>query len=152
MKLIYCSNEIQMTRNNSLLFFLIILSFCTFSVKSQPRSIQNERKNNLIGIASFYSNRFEGRKTASGDVFSQKKMTAACNKLPLGTYVRVVHLGNNKSVLVKINDRLHHKSKRLIDLSQSAAKRLNMLSGGLAKVCLEVITRKEFEQISDSSN
>ncbi len=135
-----------------MLFFLLVFSFGAFSVKAQISPVQSGRQKILTGVASYYSNRFEGRRTASGDVFSQKKMTAACNKLPLGTYVRVIHLGNKKSVLVKINDRLHHKSKRLIDLTQSAAKRLNMMSGGLAKVRLEVITRKEFEQMSTSLN
>src|ERR1700754_1445108 len=60
------------------------------------------------GVASFYHNKFEGRKTANGDIFSQKKLTAACNTLPLNCWVRVTNIRNNRSVVLRITDRMHH--------------------------------------------
>lgn len=96
----------------------------------------------LYGTASYYSNKFIGRKTASGEIFSQEKMTAACNVLPLGTWVKVTNLRNGRSVIVKTNDRLHSNVKRVVDLSHSAAQKLNYLSSGLTKVRVEVIKNK----------
>lgn len=94
------------------------------------------------GIASFYSNKFNGRKTSNGEIFSQQKMTAAHNSLPLGTYVRVTNLKNGKTVVVKINDRLHHRNKRIIDLTRSAAQKLGFIKSGLTRVKLEVLGKK----------
>jgi rare lipoprotein A len=96
----------------------------------------------IYGTASYYSNKFHGRRTASGEIFSQQKLTAACNVLPLGTWIRVTNLTNNRTVLVKVNDRLHHRMKRAIDLSREAAKQLGFIRSGLAKVRVEVLGKK----------
>ncbi len=93
----------------------------------------------LHGIASYYHDKFEGRKMANGRVFSQKKPTAACNILPLNKWVKVTCVRNNRSVIVKITDRMHPKNKRLIDLSLFAAKELKMVGHGLVKVKVEVL-------------
>jgi peptidoglycan lytic transglycosylase len=95
------------------------------------------------GIASFYADKFEGLTTSTGEKFSQKKLTAAHNTLPLGTWIRVTNLRNKKTVIVRVNDRLHHRNTRLVDLSREAARRLGYISNGLAKVKVEVLgTRK----------
>lgn len=91
------------------------------------------------GIASFYANKFNGRKTANGNIYNSKKYTAACNVLPLGIWVKVTNLKNDKSVIVYINDRLHHKNNRLVDLSKAAAEKLGFVSRGLTKVKVEVL-------------
>lgn len=91
------------------------------------------------GTASYYHDKFEGRKTANGEIFSQKGMTCAHNSLPLGTRVRITNLVNKKTVVVRVTDRLHHKNPRLVDLSKSAAKKLDYLSRGLTKVKVEVL-------------
>ena len=96
----------------------------------------------LYGKASFYSPKFEGKKTASGQIFNHKKFTAACNTLPLGTFVKVTNLKNGKTVIVQTNDRLHVKTKRLIDLSLAGAKRLGFVASGLTKVKVEVLGGK----------
>jgi rare lipoprotein A len=93
----------------------------------------------LFGQASFYNDKFNGRKTASGEKFSQKKLTAACNKLPLGTKIKVTNIQNGKSVIVKVNDRLHPKMKRIVDLSKAAAKKIGLTTAGITKVKVEVI-------------
>ena len=100
----------------------------------------------LYGTASFYSNSFHGKKTANGEIYSQKKMTAACNVLPLGTWIRVTNLRNGRSVLVKINDRLHIRMKRVVDLSRSAAEKLNYIKSGLTRVKVEVLGKKKPEE------
>jgi rare lipoprotein A len=96
----------------------------------------------LYGTASFYANKFEGRETANGEIFRQKKMTAACNVLPLGTWVRVTNLHNGLSVIVKINDRLHYRMKRVVDLSKAAARQLHHVDG-LIRVKVEVLGKKK---------
>ncbi len=122
------------------LLLLFILPFNSFAAKNNLDDTADTSKNKtLIGIASFYSNKFNGRKTASGQIFSQKKMTAACNKLPLGTRVKVVNLQNNESVELVINDRLHHKNLRLIDVSLAAAKKLGFYQKGTTKVKVIVL-------------
>ena len=91
------------------------------------------------GLASFYATRFHGRKTANGETYRNELLTAACNILPLNTWIKVTNLINNNSVIVKINDRLHAKNKRLVDLSSSAAHLLGYTAQGLTKVKVEVL-------------
>ncbi len=105
------------------------------------RSKKGKEKTKFHGLASYYGNKFNGRKTASGEIFDQKKMTAACNKLPLGTTIRVTNPKNGKSVVVKINDRLHRKMKRLVDLTTAAAKKLDYIDVGVTEVTVEVIKK-----------
>ena len=96
-----------------------------------------------FGTASFYANKFNGRHTANGEIFNQEKLTAASNTLALNTWVRVTNLHNKKKVVVKINDRMHFRNKRLIDLSHAAAKRLGYTGWGLARVKVEVLGKKQ---------
>lgn len=93
----------------------------------------------LEGIASYYGERFRGRRTHTDDIFDPDKMTAACNQLPLKTWVKVTNLRNHRSVNVWINDRMHPKNKRLIDVSSRAAKELGFYARGLTRVKIEVI-------------
>ena len=126
----------------SIVFFLITVSLTgadtTKTVVPKPKV--------LYGTASFYSNSFNGKKTANGEIYSQKKMTAACNVLPLGTWIRVTNLRNGRSVLVKINDRLHSRMKRVVDLSRTAAEKLNYVRSGLTRVRVEVLGTKKPEE------
>lgn len=114
----------------------------------KPKSaVKKKRKANhakvQYGIASYYSPKFQGRKTANGDIYNHKKFTAAHNGLPLGTWVKVTNQRNGRSVIVKINDRLHYKNTRLVDLSGAAAKKLGFTGQGLTKVKLEVLGKKK---------
>ena len=90
----------------------------------------------LRGIASYYADKFDGRKTSSGEVFRQKKLTAAHKTMAFGTKVKVVNLKNKKEVIVTINDRLPQKSKRSIDLSKKAAETLDFIRSGLTEVLI----------------
>ena len=95
------------------------------------------------GVASFYSNKFNGRATAAGERYDSSKLTAAHNALPFGTWVRVTNLSNKRTVVVRINDRLHHRNKRLVDLSLAAAIRLGYTKKGLTRVKVEVLGKKK---------
>lgn len=89
----------------------------------------------LRGKASFYGAKFNGRKTATGEIFNNKLFTAASNLLPLGSLVMVKRPDTNLCVVVKVNDRMHPKHQsRVIDLSHSAAKYLDMVREGIVKV------------------
>jgi rare lipoprotein A len=91
------------------------------------------------GKASYYSSKFEGRKTASGEIFRQDSLTAAHKNLPFGTKLLIKNLKNDSIVVVKINDRLSYKSSRIIDLSLKAAKKLNFVRDGITTVSIEKI-------------
>ena len=97
----------------------------------------------LFGIASYYADKFNGRKTASGEIYQHKKYTAACNKVPLGTWLRVTNLNNKRSVIVKVNDRLHPRMKRVVDLSRVSAEKLGYTSRGLTQVKVEVLGKQQ---------
>lgn len=108
---------------------------------ASPAAIATQPAQSVKGVAAIYANKFNGRKTASGQRFSQSKLTAAHRTLPLGTEVRVTNIRNNKSVEVLINDRGPYYGGRIIDLSSAAAAKVGMINAGLAHVKLEVISR-----------
>ncbi len=91
------------------------------------------------GKASYYASYFEGQKTANGESFSNKKMTAAHRTLPFGTKVLVTNLSNKKSVIVTVNDRGPFVKGRIIDLTQRAARELGFYQQGIAKVSIESV-------------
>ena len=102
--------------------------------------IQKQHSKLLRGIASWYGDQFDGKKTASGETFSQDEMTACHPTLPFGSEVRVVNLRNHKSVVVRITDRAGLVKGRVIDLSHAAAEKLNMTQAGVARVSIEVLS------------
>ncbi len=95
------------------------------------------------GRASWYGRGFHGRKTASGERYDMHAMTAAHRTLPLASWVRVTNESNQKSVVVKINDRGPYVGNRVIDLSYAAAAALGMRSSGVGKVKIEGLTQQE---------
>ena len=98
--------------------------------------------NHIEGISSFYSKNLNGTWTSTGEHYYNNKYTAACNLFKLNTIVRVTNLKNGKTVLVRINDRMHPnmlKKGRVIDLSQSAAKQLVFKSNGVVRVMVDAI-------------
>ncbi|HQW45994.1 MAG TPA: septal ring lytic transglycosylase RlpA family protein [Chitinophagaceae bacterium] len=119
-------------------FSILGLAFimCLFSFTN----IKKVAENKWNGVASYYHAKFHGRKTATGEVFSNAKMTAANNFLKLGTLVKVTNLTSGKSVIVKINDRMNANNHRLIDLSQAAAKKIGIVQQGVGNVSIEVLS------------
>jgi rare lipoprotein A len=97
------------------------------------------------GVASYYADSFQGRRTASGSTFDNRTLVAAHPSLPFGTIVRVTNLQNNRAVIVQIVDRGPAESVRaggvIIDVSRATAEQLNFLRAGRAKVRVEVLKR-----------
>lgn len=93
--------------------------------------------NTQQGKASYYGARHHGRKTASGERFNKHALTAAHRTLPFGTLVRVTNMNNQKAIVVRINDRGPYAKGRIIDLSEQAARELNMVRAGVAAVKIE---------------
>ncbi|MEQ9165667.1 MAG: septal ring lytic transglycosylase RlpA family protein [Fulvivirga sp.] len=91
------------------------------------------------GKASYYADKFEGKPTASGEKYKHSKLTAAHKTLPFGTVVKVTSVSNGKSVEVRINDRGPFVEGRVIDLSRSAAEKIDLIHIGIADVKIEVI-------------
>ena len=92
--------------------------------------------------ASYYAEKYHGRKTASGETFNMYSLTCAHKTLPFGTILRVTNLSNNKSVDVRVNDRGPFVKGREVDLSKAAAIKLDMLKTGTAKVRIEILNSK----------
>ena len=129
-----------------LIMTMIALPMLLTTAYGQPAKHAAKKKNPpkiIYGTASYYHDKFNGRQTANGEIFSQKKMTAACNVLPMGTWIKVTNLRNGKSVVVKTNDRLHPRMKRVVDLSRIAAQKIGYIGYGLAKVKVEVLRKKK---------
>jgi len=94
------------------------------------------------GVASYYGKEHHGKKTANGEIFDMNKLTAAHRSLPFGSQVKVTNLSNQRSVIVRINDRGPYYQGRIIDLSLAAAERLQMVKSGITQVKLEVLDAK----------
>jgi len=92
-----------------------------------------------VGVSSYYGKKFHGRLTANGEVFNMYKLTAAHRVLPLGTVIKVTHLGNGRWVVVKVNDRGPFIEGRILDLSFAAALELEMVEAGTAEVMIEIV-------------
>jgi rare lipoprotein A (peptidoglycan hydrolase) len=97
-------------------------------------------KDEMEGIASWYGEEFNGRLTASGEVYDMYKMTAAHKTLPLGTVVKVINEDNGMSAQVTINDRGPYVRGRIIDLSKTAGRAIGMRDAGTARVRLEIVS------------
>jgi rare lipoprotein A len=111
-----------------------------------PKKQSGKKGTVLFGQASYYANKFHGRKTASGEIFNHTQLTAACNSLPLGTWIQVTNLRNGKVVVVRTNDRLHPKTRRLVDLTKAAAQKLGFIHAGLTRVKVEVLDQKLYKK------
>lgn len=121
---------------SDLKFFLPLLTLLQFNVAF------SQNKYSATGTASYYANKFEGRKTASGETYRHAKLTAAHRTLPFGTQLKVTNLENGKSVIVRVNDRGPFVKGRIIDLSKSAAIKIGLIQKGVAKVKVEQVLEK----------
>ncbi len=126
---------------------IVVVVITPFLAAAQGHPINDKPKTKkttrvFYGQASYYANTFNGRRTANGEIFDQKKFTCACNVLPLGTWIKVTNLKNGRSAIVKVNDRIHPKMKRIVDLSRAAAQKLGYISNGLTRVKVELLDKK----------
>ena len=128
---------------------ILLISSCASNVRfsSDKTIISTSSKNGEVlpfgykfyGKASFYADKFEGRQTASGEIFVQSKKTAAHKTLKFGTVLQVTNLNNNRSTIVVVNDRGPFVEDRVIDLSRSAAEAIGMLNSGVVDVEIVVL-------------
>ena len=107
--------------------------------RTLPEPIHSGGRYVETGMASWYGNPYHGRATASGEIYDMNALTAAHQRLPLGTVVKVTNLENKKSVVVTINDRGPFKRNRILDLSYAAAQAIGLVGPGSAKVRIEVV-------------
>ncbi|WP_299779298.1 septal ring lytic transglycosylase RlpA family protein [uncultured Formosa sp.] len=114
--------------------FRICCVFCVFLAHTICNAQSTE-----IGKASYYNNSFQGKQTASGELYDKSKYTAAHPTLDFNTKVMVTNLNNNKSVVVVINDRGPYEKNRIIDLSRAAAREIGLIDKGILKVKIEVL-------------
>lgn len=127
----------------ALAFAIVLLTFAACTTKTPPRRAGSGKPRPAAGvqhgIASWYGGKHHGGPTASGERFDKHAMTAAHRTLRMGTRVRVTRKKNGRSVIVRINDRGPYSKGRIIDLSEAAARRLDMIEDGIAKVKVEVV-------------
>ena len=121
----------------------IALSLCSAAAakgvkKHKHRAVATASLN--VGLASYYADKFHGRLTANGEVFDADELTAAHRSLRFGTMLQVTNLKNNKSVVVRVNDRGPHVRGRIVDLSNAAAAEIGLGRSGIARVKLEVLS------------
>jgi rare lipoprotein A len=119
----------------------IIAAIAACAEKRGPTvpAVSAEPGKRTVGLASWYGHRHDGRSTASGERYDMHRLTAAHRTLPFGTRLRVISVENGRSVVVRVNDRGPHVAGRLIDVSYAAAKALDMVGDGLARVELVVL-------------
>jgi rare lipoprotein A len=116
-------------------------SGCASAPRSQPSA--GASAGPTVGIASYYGKQYHGRKTASGERFNMHELTAAHRTLPFGTNLKVTNLANDRSVVVRVNDRGPFKRDRILDVSMEAARRLQMVAAGLARVRIEPLNQPD---------
>lgn len=144
------------------LFFIVILISCSSSPRFYTRNSEEYENNKkrilnsnkskvdtlynlsnsvetITGFASFYADAFDGKMTANGEIYNMYELTAAHKTYPFNTIIRVVNLANNKTVIIRINDRGPVPENRIIDLSLGAAIHLEMEKTGIQEVRLEII-------------
>lgn len=146
---------------SKILIYIIIISSTFFNCSNAPRyyksdtinanktskKVSKSGKENkskghrkiIKGISSFYAEDFHGKLTANGEVYDMYGLTAAHKTMPLNTICRVTNLENNKSLILRINDRGPYIKGRILDCSYGAAKKLDFINQGTTKVKIEVI-------------
>lgn len=121
-----------------LFLFMTLLSSCSTSVR-----YANDRNESFLetetGIATYYADEFNGKKTANGEIYNMDKLTAAHPDYPFNSIVKVTNSKNGLSVEVRINDRMPPFKNRIIDLSLEAAKQIDMIRAGIQEVKIEVL-------------
>lgn len=136
---LYFDDSVLLRRILFLIFIILIISWFIVFKLPEFKTINFQNKEWQFyqkGTASYYGKKFAGRPTASGEIFYPSKISAAHKKLPLGKYVLVENLKNNKKLTVKINDRGPYKGSRIIDMSKAAAEKLGYQQEGLTKVII----------------
>jgi rare lipoprotein A len=129
------------------IFFIVVLTVIVSSCSSAVRftsgqydiPVASKPGSIFTGKASYYGTEFDGRKTSNGEIYNINKLTAAHRSLKFGTVLKVTNVKNNKSVVVRVNDRGPFNYQRILDLSQGAAEKIGMIKDGVADVEIEIL-------------
>jgi rare lipoprotein A len=130
-----------------LTFVILTLLQCSPSARFSSTNATNQEYPNhnssegeiFYGESSYYAEKFHGRKTANGEIFDMYKKTAAHKSIPFNTLLEVTNLENNKSVIVRVNDRGPFVGNRILDLSYGAAREIDMISSGVVEVKIKIL-------------
>jgi rare lipoprotein A len=135
-----------------LIFGQLLSPVYTLPLQAQEKAVESsteatiEKKTHkpagVIGVATYYAKRYDGKKTSSGHRYNPQGLTAASPSLPLGTRVRVINLSNSKAVVVTVNDRCRKRRSPSIDLSRAAAKQLGFLRKGHTRVRIIALNKE----------
>jgi len=139
----------RMTKKNNILPVILLVLYTFNSCAADTRfarqntGLKEKRTYKadqvLTGECSYYADKFHGRKTANGEIFDMHQLTAAHKTLPFNTILEIENIANNKKVKVRINDRGPFKPGRIVDLSYAAAKKIDMIKSGTAKIKARII-------------
>ena len=141
----------QIGRDNDLANSVLASQFHFINIKHRNRWSKSKspaplktkskvkHRKTMKGVSSFYADDFHGKLTANGEIYDMYGLTAAHKTLPLNTIVRVTNLSNNKSLILRINDRGPYVKGRILDCSYGAAKKLDFIAQGTTDVKVEVI-------------
>jgi rare lipoprotein A len=131
-------------------FVFVVFAIAAFTAHADGLS-SDKSSFAQVGRATYYHKSLHGFRTANGERFDTQAMTAAHRRLKFNTYVRVTNLRNQRSVIVRINDRLPPRSRAIIDLTHRAARQLGMFHRGVSKVKLDIVDKAELAETKDSN-
>lgn len=134
------------------ILFFVVLVFSFQIANSQVDSLKQKELFIQKGRASYYARKFEGRRTANGERYKRKLLTAAHRTLPFNTKLKVTNPQNGRWVIVRINDRGPFNRKRIIDLSERAARHLGIFGKGHARVIIHALPDSSQVWINQSQN
>lgn len=124
-----------------LLLVFVLIGLCGACATS--RQVRAPKEKGTIVVASWYGEYFRGRKTANGERFNPDKISCAHKTLPFGTILKVTNIENDKSLVVRVNDRGPYIRGRSLDLSRAAAQRLGFMRKGTTKLRMEIVEEKQ---------
>jgi rare lipoprotein A (peptidoglycan hydrolase) len=136
------NNTIPALKRLAFLIATVLISSITMAFSKDSKT---EEESSLVyeyGKASYYGYRFIGRKTASGEIFTESMYTCAHKSLPFGTKLKITNLNNGKSIIVRVNDRGPYVKTRIVDLSIRGARELGLMASGIANVSVEIVNSK----------
>jgi rare lipoprotein A len=136
------NNTIPALKRLAFLIAILLISSITMSFSKDSKTEEESSMVYEYGKASYYGHPFIGRKTASGEIFSESMYTCAHKSLPFGTKLKITNLNNGKSIIVRVNDRGPFMKTRIVDLSIRGAKDLGLMASGIANVSVEIVNSK----------
>jgi len=122
-------------------YAVAVILFVAYGCATTAPQPEVPKVENLHGVASWYGQEFAGRTTANGEIFDPLLLTAAHRTLPFGTLLRVTNVKNGLSVIVRVNDRGPFHARRVLDLSEAAAREVGLFRRGRGKVKVELVAR-----------